>query len=83
MKKRFFRRVFEFPVTRTLIPTLGPTTPDDIKGLPKAFLDIVNLAVSKKTSFVLHAGDIFHARWDHLDTLYSNFKLATENLNIS
>jgi hypothetical protein len=58
----------------------GQTTPDDVKGLPKAFLDIVNLAVSKKTSFVLHAGDIFHAKWDYLDTLYSNFKHTTKDL---
>ena len=51
-----------------------------VKGLPKAFLDIVNLAVSKKTSFVLHAGDIFHAKWPDLDILYSNFKNATKDL---
>ncbi|MCX5808731.1 MAG: metallophosphoesterase, partial [Proteobacteria bacterium] len=58
----------------------GPTTPDDVKDLPKAFHDIVALTILKKPSFVLHAGDIFHAKWDELDKLYSNFKQATDAL---
>lgn len=58
----------------------GQKTADDVKDLPKAFHDIVALTIAKKPSFVLHGGDIFHASWDVLDTLYSNFKQATDAL---
>lgn len=58
----------------------GETTDDDLKDLPKAFHNIVDQVISKKPSFVLHAGDIFHAEWDALDTLYNNFKQATDPL---
>lgn len=58
----------------------GETTDDDLKDLPKAFHNIVAQVISKKPSFVLHAGDLFHAAWDALDTLYSNFKQATDPL---
>ncbi len=58
----------------------GPKTADDVKDLPVAFHDIVQLTIAKHPSFVLHAGDIFHANWDVLDTLYSNFKQATDAL---
>jgi hypothetical protein len=58
----------------------GPTTADDVQDLPEAFHDIVRLTIAKHPSFVLHAGDLFHGRWDVLDTLYSNFKQATDAL---
>lgn len=58
----------------------GQATDDDLNGLPKAFEDIVALSIAKQPSFVLHVGDIFHAHWDVLDTLYSIFKQATDAL---
>ena len=58
----------------------GMTTDDDLKDLPEAFHNIMAQVISKKPSFVLHAGDLFHASWDALDTLYSNFKQATDPL---
>ncbi|MCI0476503.1 MAG: metallophosphoesterase, partial [Anaerolineales bacterium] len=58
----------------------GLTTPHDEKDLPKAFHDILGLVISKKPSFVLHAGDIFHAQWGVLGKLYNNFKQATDAL---
>jgi photosystem II stability/assembly factor-like uncharacterized protein len=58
----------------------GPKTADDVIDLPAAFHAIVGFAASKKASFVLHAGDLFHANWDVIDTLYSNFKQATDAL---
>lgn len=58
----------------------GPSTPHDEKDLPKAFHDILALTMAQKPSFVLNAGDIFHAQWKALDKLYDNFKQATDAL---
>ncbi|MCX5814895.1 MAG: metallophosphoesterase [Proteobacteria bacterium] len=64
----------------TMADNRGPTTADDVKGLPKAFIDIIKLAAAKKPSFAINAGDLFHANWPYRETLYSNYKNATDVL---
>ncbi|MEI6153833.1 MAG: CFI-box-CTERM domain-containing protein, partial [Deltaproteobacteria bacterium] len=64
----------------TMADNRGPTTPDDVKGLSKAFIDIIKLAAAKKASFTINGGDIFHAKWPYRETLYSNYKQATDVL---
>jgi hypothetical protein len=67
----------------TMADNRGPSDTEDLKGLPAAFINIINDATKRKAVFAVNAGDIFFGKNPDIKTfrrLYQSFKKAIHPL---
>lgn len=67
----------------TMADNRGPSDTEDLKGLPTAFINIINDATKRNAVFAVNAGDIFYGKNPDINTfrkLYQSFKKAIHPL---